>query len=141
MLFLAGYVFIIHRFIRRGQKKELAIVLAVCAAGITEQFLFNLSFKNLTFFFLGDLMFELLAPKKRENSVWCQERALISFNGYVGYQRNLAECFLTGVFKIWKQKKVLAASFVVGTIAALACTFGIQMPESVYVNGADRISQ
>lgn len=134
MLFLAGYVFIIHRFIRRGQKKELAIVLAVCAAGITEQFLFNLSFKNLTFFFLGDLMFELLAPKKRENSVWCQERALISLNGYVGYQRNLTECFLTGVFKIWKQKKVLAASFVVGTIAALVCTFGIQMPESVYVN-------
>lgn len=134
VLFLAGYVCIIHRFIRRGQKKELAIVLAVCAAGITEQFLFNLSFKNLTFFFLGDLMFELLAPKKRENSVWCQERALISLNGYVGYQRNLAECLLTGVFKIWKQKKVLTASFVVGTIAALVCTFGIQMPESVYVN-------
>lgn len=134
VLFLAGYLILIHRFIKRGQKKELAIILAICAAGITEQFLFNLSFKNLTFFFLGELLFELLAPGKGENSVWSQERALICFNGYIGWQGNPEKFLQAAVFKIWKQKKVLAASLLVGTIAALVCAFGIQMPESVYVN-------
>ena len=132
-LFMAGYVLIIHRFIRRGRKKELAIVLAVCAAGITEQFLFNLSFKNLTFFFLGELLFDLLAPKKGENGIWCRERSLLGFGGYMEYPENLPECLQNGAFRIWKQKKT-AAGFAVGAMAALICAFVIQMPDSVYVN-------
>lgn len=133
-LFMAGYVLIIHRFIRRGRKKELAIVLAVCAAGITEQFLFNLSFKNLTFFFLGELLFDLLAPKKGENGIWCRERSLLGFGGYMEYPENLPECLQNGAFRIWKQKKTAAAGFAVGAMAALICAFVIQMPDSVYVN-------
>lgn len=133
-LFMAGYVLIIHRFIRRGRKKELAIVLAVCAAGITEQFLFNLSFKNLTFFFLGELLFDLLAPKKGENDMWCRERSLLGLGGYMEYPENLLECLQNGAFRIWKQKKIAAAGFAVGAMAALICAFVIQMPDSVYVN-------
>lgn len=134
VLFMAGYFLMIHRFIRRGRKKELAIVLAVCAAGITEQFLFNLSFKNLTFFFLGELLFGLLASEKAKDSVWTRERALLPFNGTVSCHFNPAAYLASGIFRLWKQRKVAAVSFAAGIIVAFICAFGIQMPESVYVN-------
>lgn len=134
VLFMAAYLFIIHRFIRCEQKKELAIVLAICMAGITEQFLFNLSFKNLTFFFLGEFLFELLASKKVKDSIWTQERALLPFNGTIGCHSNPAKYLVSGTFRLWKQRKVMAVAFAAGIIAAFICAFGIQMPENVYVN-------
>ena len=114
VLFMAAYLFIIHRFIRREQKKELAIVLAICMAGITEQFLFNLSFKNLTFFFLGEFLFELLASKKVKDSIWTQERALLPFNGTIGCHSNPAKYLVSGTFRLWKQRKVMAVAFAAG---------------------------
>ena len=96
--------------------------------------MFNLSFKNLTFFFLGELLFDLLAPKKGENGIWCRERSLLGFGGYMEYPENLPECLQNGAFRIWKQKKTAAAGFAVGAMAALICAFVIQMPDSVYVN-------
>ena len=65
-LFVAGFLYLAYRYSRTNRKKELAITFAIILAGVTEQFLFNLSFKNLLFFFLGEALFtDILRSDKR----------------------------------------------------------------------------
>lgn len=135
VLFVGGYFFLIHRFVKRQQKKELAIMIGIAVAGITEQFLFNLSFKNLSFFFLGELLFELLACKKEAASFWNREKALLPIGGKTieipaisGWMRkNILDGALC-------QKGVWLSAAAVGMIAAAICVLTIRMPESVYVD-------
>lgn len=59
---LFGYV--IWKYTKENNRKELAIILGMLIAGITEPYLFNFSFKNIILLFAGEVLFELL--KKRE---------------------------------------------------------------------------
>lgn len=135
VLFLAGYFVVIRRFVYKGQKKELALMIGIAVAGITEQFLFNLSFKNLSFFFLGELLFDLLAPKGENISFWNRERALLP----VGEKKVdipwpgewLQENIVNGALQ---RKNVWLSAAAVGILAAVICAMTIRMPESVYVN-------
>lgn len=70
-LICAGYVMMVHRLIRQKRKMELVMITCFLIAGITEPFLFNTSFKNLTLLLIGEQLFELL---KQENA---KEKALI----------------------------------------------------------------
>lgn len=53
-IILVAYLLLIHKFIKNKRNKELAIIICFLIAGITEPFMFNTSFKNLTLFFLGN---------------------------------------------------------------------------------------
>lgn len=53
-----AYVILAHRYCREQKGRELCILLACLAAGITEPFLFNTSFKNISLLFLKDILFE-----------------------------------------------------------------------------------
>lgn len=57
LVLATGYALIIHRYCRQQKGKELCIILAGLAAGVTEPFLFNTSFKNITVLFLRDLLY------------------------------------------------------------------------------------
>ena len=70
-LICAGYVMMVHRLVSWKRKMELVMTACFLIAGITEPFLFNTSFKNLTLLLIGEQFFELL---KQENS---REKALI----------------------------------------------------------------
>lgn len=59
ILLMAGYFFLIRRYTREGKKKELAIIIGFLIVGISEPFLFNTSFKNLSLLFLGNYLFTL----------------------------------------------------------------------------------
>ena len=61
------YEVLVIKYMRTNRRKELAIILSFLVAGITEQFLFNASIKNITFVFMGEMIFELL--KQEENEV------------------------------------------------------------------------
>lgn len=61
------YEGLVIKYLRTNRRKELAIILSFLVAGITEQFLFNASIKNITFVFLGEVIFEFL--KQEENEV------------------------------------------------------------------------
>ena len=61
------YEVLVIKYLRTNRRKELAIILSFLVAGITEQFLFNASIKNITFVFLGEVIFEFL--KQEENEV------------------------------------------------------------------------
>lgn len=52
-----GYMLLINVFCQKRKWKELAIITSIVIAGITEPFLFNTSFKNLSFLFMGELLF------------------------------------------------------------------------------------
>lgn len=66
LLMCTGYVLTIHSYIK--QKKDIELVMICCfiVAGITEPFLFNTSFKNLTLLFLGEQLFAWLESHSEE---------------------------------------------------------------------------
>lgn len=61
VLFFTAYAGCIADLIRRRQDDALAVVIGLLAAGFTEPFLFNFSFKNLTLLFLGAYFYRLFA--------------------------------------------------------------------------------
>lgn len=60
-LYCIAMVFLIRYLMRNGMKSELAVVLAMTIGGVNETFLFNQSYKNLIFVFLGATFYLLLA--------------------------------------------------------------------------------
>lgn len=71
VLICTGYVLMVHRLVNQKRKMELVMTACFLIAGITEPFLFNTSFKNLTLLLIGEQLFELL---KQENA---KQKALI----------------------------------------------------------------
>lgn len=67
VLISAGYILLIHRYVRMQKGMELLIIFAVLAAGLTEPFLFNTSYKNITMLFLGEMIF---AHNKSGKTSW-----------------------------------------------------------------------
>lgn len=59
-LFMLGYFFLIRYLLKKNRTKDLALVLGMVAAGFTEPFQFNFSFKNLILPILGAWLYEEL---------------------------------------------------------------------------------
>lgn len=135
ILFAAGYFLIIRKFIRQKMNKELAMMIGIVVAGVTEQFLFNLSFKNLSFFFLGAYLFESVLKGKEGTSFW--NRVLVL---PFGRDRSFQLPDLSGYFKRTAEisrkcrKAMTAAAFGAAGLCAVLCFFSAKMPDSVYVN-------
>lgn len=68
----ALFVYTIWRYTRENKKAELAIIIGMLIAGITEPYLFNLSFKNLILIFAGSLLFVVLSEVGAEMN--CQNQ-------------------------------------------------------------------
>lgn len=58
ILMCVGYLLLIPMYVKQKKNIELAMICCFLAAGITEPFLFNTSFKNLTLLFIGELLFQ-----------------------------------------------------------------------------------
>ena len=65
VLMIIGFFLVIRHLLLQKRNQELAMVLGLIAAGFTEPFLFNFSFKNLIFPLLGELLFIYLATECR----------------------------------------------------------------------------
>jgi len=57
-LLMAGYFILIRRFCRQQKGMELSVILSSLFAGLTEPFLFNTSFKNMSLLFFQELLFD-----------------------------------------------------------------------------------
>lgn len=55
---------IIHHFVMEDKRVEIAIFVSFCVLAISDPFFFNLSYKNLLFLFMGELLFR--NAEKRE---------------------------------------------------------------------------
>lgn len=117
-----GYIFLIHQYVKEQKGMELLMVFALLAAGLTEPFLFNTSYKNISFLFMGSFIFGRGKPE--------EDKFKISFCG------RAAEDILVPLKRIdWKrlkdnlklaakQKKkyIIACSSVIGIICMVLYT-------------------
>lgn len=70
LLMCAAYLALVSDYIKQKKNIELAMICCFLIAGITEPFLFNTSFKNLTLVFIGEGLFRWLQEKgKRERAI------------------------------------------------------------------------
>lgn len=67
VLYFASMVALIHVMVKKGKNAELAVVLALSIGGINETYLFNQSFKNLIFIFLGSYLYMGIARIAHEH--------------------------------------------------------------------------
>ncbi|MDE7334070.1 MAG: hypothetical protein K2O16_17945 [Lachnospiraceae bacterium] len=60
LLICVGYMAVVSVYVKQKKNIELAMICCFLAAGFTEPFLFNTSFKNLTLLFVGEQVFASL---------------------------------------------------------------------------------
>lgn len=143
-LFCLVYIFFIHNCIRNHKYKELSVTIILIVAGITEPFLFNTSYKNISVIFIAEYLFDLSSnflsheclPKvlKIDFSLksFYQKQIRISFIGNI-YNRTLLSInqFLSS-FKS-HAAKIILKSFAVGILAVIIYSaIGIK-PNSVLI--------
>lgn len=79
VLMMAGYFMLIYKKTKEQDGVSLCLILACLLAGVTEPFLFNTSFKNITLIFMGAMLFE---GKKYEKKKLGEEKKLRLLSGY-----------------------------------------------------------
>lgn len=57
----------IHDYTERERKAEIAIILSFCVLGLSDPFLFNLSYKNLMFLFVGEFLYRKLESLEKRD--------------------------------------------------------------------------
>lgn len=133
VLFVAGFLYLVYCFGRTNRKKELAITLTIIVAGVTEQFLFNLSFKNLLFFFLGEALFADILKTDGKKGFWNRRFAVLPF----GERRiciTVPSGLHAGVYQIKENgKRIMLAGVVMAVIGAGVRAVTVETPNSVYV--------
>lgn len=72
VLFCAAYFLAVHLCLKKGYAAATAILISFAIAGVTEPFLFNTSFKNITFLLMGSYLFQWTS------SYNCKEKAVFS---------------------------------------------------------------
>lgn len=73
----------IYDYVKQERKTELAIIVSFCVLGLSDPFLFNLSYKNLAFLFIGEMFYrKLQILEKRLSSkkegILCKKIQLLS---------------------------------------------------------------
>lgn len=141
IFFLAGYFFLIRHYLRLDRRRELAIVVTFLFAGISEPFLFNTSFKNITFFFLGEFLFGLLGGKQGRAAGISRQRI-----GLVNSNQNVCNIsvkplinLISYIKRIWKRRqKLFFAAGVIGAAAAVTVyVFFRPFSQSIYVGAGN----
>ena len=61
------YLGMIHDYVKREMKTETAIIVSFCLLGLSDPFLFNLSYKNLMFLFAGEYIYRKLQALESRN--------------------------------------------------------------------------
>lgn len=87
VLFSAACIYMVYFFSKNNKKYELAITLVMILGGVTEQFLFNLSFKNLLFIFMGDVLFTHLLKNPNKKNIWNNEFSIFSIQKEVNLKK------------------------------------------------------
>lgn len=134
LVFVIGYFLVLRCLLRTGQKEETVLLIGIAVAGITEQFLFNLSFKNLSFFFLGEALF---ASLEREGRIgWLEQKVpLLSGRAHRLQLPDLSPC-LRFAWGFWKDRsrRILCLMAVAAVLSGAVRAATVQMPDSIYVN-------
>ena len=138
LLTMTGYFFTIKNLLSQDRKRDLAIVLSFLVAGISEPFLFNTSFKNLSLLYVGEYFYNI-------SKIYIQENKCRFFTKEIGFfsigstnipllnysvKRNFIK-----VFRLMKKNsKVFYFMGIVGGVLGMIIYFyNIDVPQSIYV--------
>lgn len=132
VMFVAGFLYLVYRFAQENRRKELAITLAIIVAGVTEQFLFNPSYKNLLFFFLGESLFsDFLKEGKR--GFWNCPFAVLPF-GEREVSITIPAGWYAGLeFAKENGRKIVLVGVIMAVVGAGVRAVMVKTPDSVYV--------
>lgn len=126
ILIACGYAVIIRKYVKEGKNRELAIIISILLAGITEPFLFNTSFKNLSLIFLGELLFPLTGGGNiRVFGRWNWEWQI----------ENKCSAFQQGCQKVFRRnlKVIILSGIVTGICCAAIYGYTAELPRQIIV--------
>ena len=127
VLLVYGYILLIHRLCKEKETKKLAVVLSCLIGGLTEPFLFNTSFKNLSLLFFKDLLFE----EEKECSIFL----LSKYDKEVFFEIRSIKKWVEETRSVLKKKQ--RAVFMVSLLLGISCMLGYtaisQKPDRVIV--------
>ena len=69
LLICVAYIMLIRHCIVKRKYGELSIIITLVIAGVTEPFMFNASFKNISALFIGEYLFELTEKAVEKSSI------------------------------------------------------------------------
>lgn len=128
VLMMAGYFMLIYKKSKEQDGVSLCLILTCLLAGVTEPFLFNTSFKNITLIFMGAMLFEEKRTKKKEEKKLrllsgCDRKFMIKLPDFAAIGKELGKAAAG-----YRVKLVLAAVFL-GITAGAAAFHLAKMPE------------
>lgn len=131
-LIIFSHMLLICSCIKQKRKRELALILCIAIAGITEPFLFNTSFKNISLIFLGAMLFS----EKQEN-IGCNTKWALIPRKDMTLVFDLTKWELLkrktiDVLKVNK-KRIIYTSTMLGFVIALLVAVCKKMPEAYIV--------
>lgn len=135
VLFVTAYLLTIHAEVKNGKFDGTGILVSTALAGVTEQFLFNLSFKNISLFFVGDYIYNDLLERNREG-VWNRRFCFLPGETIPIVKLNLSrgrKKFRMISGRICWGKCMFFAIFA-AILSLLIFLYCWKMPERVYVN-------
>lgn len=131
VLIIAGYFFLVRQCVQQERRNELAMLAGFFVAGISEPFLFNSSFKNLTLLFLGRYFYELLERWAKTDGISIWEIILLSGEKVFGYAQKLALCFRNIPGRIWVKAALFGAG--ISVVITLVYVCQVKMPSAIYM--------
>lgn len=124
------YLYLTARLLKRDETTALLVILVLAAAGLTEPFLFNTAFKNITFVFIGQEIYADLS-RRREREIGLRigksRKCTVDTKWLVRAGDRLRE--LSG-----GKKRAAAAGALAGAVLAAVIGFGAaNLPEGYVV--------
>ena len=138
ILIICGYLYTIKQLTDQKRWSELAIVLSLLVAGISEPFLFNTSFKNITMLLVGSCVFDWSArlAVKKKGTLFGKEIVLFSgWNKIFAVPDRWLMEFVHGVKEnlYAGRKMVWGITVAAGLICMAAAAAFVQNPDSIYI--------
>lgn len=131
-LIVISYFGTVHMQVRNKETGALVMIAAFLIAGISEPFLFNTSFKNITLVFVGEFLFSCFQKKDRSRREWgiylLGDRKITLGN------RN-SSIWIKAFSELWNLKKsrILTFSVIVGITVGMFVGISCKMPEGYVV--------
>lgn len=124
ILCATAYAILINRKAKEQDGVALCVILSCLIAGITEPFLFNTSFKNLSLLFVGEMIFTLKGCEKKYSVLGKLDKKLeISFPDLKKILREMENATMG------HRKTLIVAAIIFGILAGVISYQSTLMPE------------
>ncbi len=137
LLLCVGYVALIHNCMKEKKYKELAIIIGLSVAAIAEPFFVNPSFKNISFLFLGEFVFEGFRRFSEKRPECFLNRRFILFSVGEKEVKIPMEKLIqikNSYVQVWLNRKkiILVGAAGIAIIAGVVFAIKADMPECYY---------